>query len=60
MSTHEALSASCEEVEQLRKQVTELKRQLGDRTKEVMEKDILIAGLRSQLDYMTSMAMLPS
>ncbi|KAH7077998.1 hypothetical protein BKA63DRAFT_411058 [Paraphoma chrysanthemicola] len=60
MSMHEALSASCAESEQLRKEVAQLKRQLGDKTKEVMEKDIVIAGLRSQLDYMTSMAMLPS
>ncbi|KAF2025285.1 hypothetical protein EK21DRAFT_76826 [Setomelanomma holmii] len=59
-SAHEALSASSAEVEQLRKEVAQLKKHLSDKTKEVMEKNIVIAGLRSQLDYMTSMAMLPN
>jgi len=60
MSTTQVLSASSAEVEQLRKEVTQLKTMLGEKTKEVKEKDIVIASLRTQLEYMTSMAMLPS
>lgn len=58
MSTGQVLSASSAEVQQLRLEVAHLKTLLGAKTTEVMEKDILIAGLRSQLDYM-SLSMLP-
>jgi hypothetical protein len=60
MPSHLVLSASSAELEQLRKEVTQLKAVLGEKKKEVKEKDIEIAGLRTQLEYMTSMAMLPS
>jgi hypothetical protein len=33
---------------------------LGDKTKEVKEKNIEIAGLRTQLEYMTRISMLPN
>jgi hypothetical protein len=60
MPSHHVLSASSAELEQLRKEVSQLKSMLGEKTKEVKEKNIEIAGLRTQLEYMTSMAMLPS
>ncbi|KAH7401053.1 hypothetical protein DE146DRAFT_677695 [Phaeosphaeria sp. MPI-PUGE-AT-0046c] len=60
MPAHELLSASSVELEQLRKENTQLKNMLGEKTKEVKERNIEIAGLRTQLEYMTRMAMLPS
>ncbi|KAH4980777.1 hypothetical protein HBI30_027830 [Parastagonospora nodorum] len=58
--SYHVLSSSHAELEQLRKENAQLKGMLTEKTKEVKEKNIVIAGLRSQLDYMTSMAMLPS
>jgi hypothetical protein len=58
--SHHVLSTSHAELEQLRKENAQLKGMLTEKTNEVKEKNIVIAGLRSQLDYMTSMAMLPS
>jgi hypothetical protein len=60
MPSHQVLSASTVELEQLRKENAQLKGMLGEKTKEVKEKNIEIAGLRTQLEYMTRMAMLPS
>lgn len=60
MPAHELLSASSVELEHLRKENTHLKSILGEKTKEVKEKNIEIASLRTQLEYMTRMAMLPS
>jgi hypothetical protein len=60
MPSHHVLSASSAELEHLRKEVAQLKSMLGEKTTEVKEKNIEIAGLRTQLEYMTSMAMLPS
>ncbi|KAF2828345.1 hypothetical protein CC86DRAFT_368598, partial [Ophiobolus disseminans] len=57
LSTIQILSASTVEVEQLRKEVAQLKTLLAGKTKELMEKDIMITSLRSQLEYFTSMAM---
>lgn len=58
--SHHVLSTSHAELEQLQKENAQLKSMLTEKTKEVKEKNIVIAGLRSQLEYMTSMAMLPS
>jgi hypothetical protein len=60
MPSHQVLSASNVELEKLRKENAQLKNMLGEKTKEVKEKNIEIAGLRTQLEYMTRMAMLPS
>jgi hypothetical protein len=60
MTSHEVLSASSVEMEQLRRENAQLKAMLGEKTKEVKEKNMEVAGLRTQLEYMTSMAMLPS
>jgi hypothetical protein len=60
MPAHQVLSASSAELEQLRNENTQLKIMLGDKTKEVKEKNIEIAGLRTQLEYMTRMSMLPN
>jgi hypothetical protein len=60
MPSHHVLSASNAELEHLRKEVAHLKSMLGEKTMEVKEKNIEIAGLRTQLEYMTRMAMLPS
>lgn len=60
LPSHEVLSASSAELEQLRKENTQLKNILGEKTKEVKEKNIEIASLRTQLEYMTRMAMLPN
>lgn len=60
MPSHEVLSASSVELEQLRQENTQLKNMLGEKTEEVKEKNIEIASLRTQLEYMTRMAMLPS
>jgi hypothetical protein len=58
--SHQVLSASNAELEQLRKENAQLKGMLIEKTKEIKEKNIVIAGLRSQIEYMTSMTMLPS
>jgi hypothetical protein len=60
MPTHQVLSASSAEFEQLRRENAQLKTLLGEKTKEVKEKNIEIAGLRTQLEYMTRMTMLPN
>jgi hypothetical protein len=60
MPAHQVLSASSAELEQLRNENTQLKIMLGDKTKEVKEKNIEIAGLRTQLEYMTRISMLPN
>jgi hypothetical protein len=60
MPSHEVLSASSAELEQLRKENAQLKTMLCEKTKEATEKNIVIAGLRAQLEYMTRMTMLPS
>jgi hypothetical protein len=60
MTPHQVLSASSVEMEQLRRENAQLKGMLGEKTKEVKEKDIEIAGLRTQLEYMTRMVMMPN
>lgn len=60
MPSHQVLFASSAEMEQLRRENAQLKAILGEKTKEVKEKNIEIAGLRAQLEYMTSMTMLPN
>ncbi|KAF1921069.1 hypothetical protein BDU57DRAFT_405212, partial [Ampelomyces quisqualis] len=57
MPPHQVLSASSAQLEQLRRENAQLKSMLGDKTKEVKEKDIEIAGLRTQLEYMTRIVM---
>jgi hypothetical protein len=60
MPSHEVLSASSAELEQLRKENAQLKTMLCEKTKEATEKNIVIAGLQAQLEYMTRMTMLPN
>jgi hypothetical protein len=60
MTPHQVLSASSLELEQLRRENAQLKGMLGEKTKETKEKDIEIAGLRTQLEYMTRMVMMPN
>jgi hypothetical protein len=60
MPSHQVLSASSAELEQLRKENAQLKSMLCEKTKEVKEKNIVIAGLQTQLEYMTRMTMLPN
>ncbi|KAF1837309.1 hypothetical protein BDW02DRAFT_491531 [Decorospora gaudefroyi] len=45
------------EVEQLKRENTELRRLLAEKTNEVKEKTIAMAGLRSQIDLLSSMMM---